>query len=349
MRTKHKNKIRKSTKYFGIVISAVLLIISVASLLTNISNENMKTKTKEIYSYTNKFNYDYKVNLLENRYITEDGTDKTIAYVTDLIDTTDLTLNYSYTADKTSNLEYKYSVIGRMQAVYTKDGEEQKIIDEEETLLEEKTNAVASDKIEINETLNLDLKDKNTLLNEFRQEMGMSIDAKYTVILKVQVNTNVEEKQVNTEYEPVIELDLAEKTTKITGENDKEDTGYISKEYSVNGGTNIFVIIIDIIVIIVAISILSQLMKTKTVNRVKNEFRLELNRILKICQDKIVKVSNKPHDDPESIVYVKDFGEIVKVSEELFKPILYFLDNEKQEAYFSVMTGNTIYRYILRG
>ena len=63
MRTKHKNKIRKSTKYFGIVISAVLLIISVASLLTNISNENMKTKTKEIYSYTNKFNFFYYYNL----------------------------------------------------------------------------------------------------------------------------------------------------------------------------------------------------------------------------------------------------------------------------------------------
>ena len=41
-------------------------------------------------------------------------------------------------------------------------------------------------------------------------------------------------------------------------------------------------------------------------------------------------------------------GEIVKISEELFKPILYYLDNQKEEAYFSVMTGNNIYRYILK-
>lgn len=348
MRARYKNKIRKSTKYFGIFISIVLLIISLASFITNISNENMKTRTKEIYKYTNKFNYDYKVNLIDNKYISEDGTDKTIAYVTDLIDTTDLTLNYTYTADKTSNLEYKYSIIGKLQAVYTKDGDEQKIIDTEETLLEEKNNLVTSDKIEINEVLNLDLKEKNNLLEEFKQEMGMSIEAKYSVILKVEVHTNIEDKQVDVNYQTPIELDLAEKTTKIAGENNKENTSYISKEYNVDGENNIPIIIVDIIIIIICIAVLRYLMKTRTVNIVKNEFRLELNRILKICQDKIVKVSNKPHDDPKNIVFVKDFGEIVKVSEELFKPILYYFDNQNQEAWFSVMTGNTTYRYILK-
>ena len=69
---------------------------------------------------------------------------------------------------------------------------------------------------------------------------------------------------------------------------------------------------------------------------------------MKICQDKIVQVSTRPTDNPDSIVYVKDFGEIVKVSEELFKPILYYSDNQKEEAWFSVMSGNTTYRYILK-
>ena len=57
MRTKQKNRIRKSTKYIGTIISIVLLVTSLISLTKNLSNENMKTNTKEIYNYKNKFNY----------------------------------------------------------------------------------------------------------------------------------------------------------------------------------------------------------------------------------------------------------------------------------------------------
>ena len=163
------------------------------------------------------------------------------------------------------------------------------------------------------------------------------------------MQTNIEENPIDVNYEPTIQIDLGEKTTKITGENNKEDKQFISDEYQVNGTRNIVIIILDIIIIIISIAVLRYMVKAKANNRVKNEFRQELNRILKICQDKIVQISSKPHDLPENVVYVKDFGEIFKVSEELFKPILYYFDNEKQEAWFSVMTGGTTYRYILKG
>ena len=44
----------------------------------------------------------------------------------------------------------------------------------------------------------------------------------------------------------------------------------------------------------------------------------------------------------------KDFGEIFKVSEELFKPILYYNAIENEEAWFSVMSGKTSYRFVLK-
>lgn len=348
MRTRQRYKIRKSTKYIGSLISTVLLIISFLSVMKNLSNENIKTKTQEIYNYTNKFNYEYNVNIINNKYIKPNTNNNIVAYVTDLIDTTDLTLKYEYIADKESNLKYKYSIIGKLQAIYTKDGNEQKIIDEEEILLEERQNEIFDNKIDVIESLKLDLKNKNALLEEFEQELGMSITAKYDIILKINVSTDIEEKPIEVNYEPLVQIDLAEKTTTITGENNKEDTQYISDEYSVNGVKNIFVIIVDIFILIISITILRYILRAKTSNRIKNEFRQELNRILKLCQDKIVQVSTKPHDLPENIVHVKDFGEIFKVSEELFKPILYYIDEGKQEAWFSVMTGNTTYRYILK-
>lgn len=345
---RQKNRMRKSTKNVYTIVTIIILIASLFGLIKEIGQNSVSTQTKQIYNYTNKFNYSYKVNLIENKFIKENNTNKQMAYVTDLIDDIDVEFNYEYLADKNSDIQGKYSIIGKMDVVYTRDGEEQKIWEDEEYIVKEKSINENTDSIHINEKVNVDLKQKNKLLQEFKQQMGMSIDANYIIYLCIDLNTNVEDKEINIKYEPLLQIELANKTTKITGENYKEDSEYISKEYQLNKNMNKVRIVIYGTLIIIAICILKYLSKFRTTNIVKNEFRQELNRILKICQDKIVQVSNKPVADEEDTVSVKDFGEIVKVSEELFKPILYYYDDKEEEAWFCVMASKIVYKYILK-
>lgn len=349
MKTKIINKVRKSTKYTMIISSVVLILFSLVNFAICLQQENMTTATKQIYKYTNKFNYDYKINLITNKYMTNNEIeDKNLAYVTDLIDNIELDLNYDYTGDKNSEIKGTYSIIGKMQAVYTKNGEEQKIWEKEETLLQEKELSSTSNNLNINEKLILDLKDKNDLINSFKQQLGMTIDAKYNIILKINTSTIIEGKEVTNEVKPVLNIDLAEKTTKITGENNTTNTEYISKEYKISKESNVVRIIVNSILAIIGIAILRYALRASIAKTIRNEFKLELNRILRICQDKIVRVSTKPSDEDIEVVIVKDFGEIVKVSEELFKPILYYGEKDKEEAWFSVVSGKTTYRYILK-
>lgn len=345
---KAKNRIRKSTKVIYIGIAFMILIFSFYGLIKGTQSDTINTKKEQIYIYTNKFNYDYKVNLIKNKYMEDSQTKNQTVFVTDLMDTTTLNLNYEYKADKNTNLQGEYSIIGKMEVIYTRDGEEQKIWKDEDTLVETKQINETTDNLKIQEQLDIDLKDKNELLYDFEQQMGMSIDARYYIILNIKLNTEIEEKVVEVEYNPMVQIELADKTTKILGENNKEETEYVSKEYEITGGNKIFNIVISLVGIVIAIVIFKYLSKFRTANVVRNEFRQELNRILKICQDKIVQVDTKPITTPEDTVTVKDFGEIVKVSEELFKPILYYYDNEEEEAWFSVMTGKIVYKYILK-
>ena len=118
MRIKQVKKMRKSMKYGITIFAIILMLLSFFSLEQNLSKENIKTKTKEIYKYTNKFNYDYKVNLIENKYMNEEDDDKTLVYVTDLIDTTQIFMNYEYLADKESQIKYDYLIEGNMKVVY---------------------------------------------------------------------------------------------------------------------------------------------------------------------------------------------------------------------------------------
>ena len=81
----------------------------------------------------------------------------------------------------------------------------------------------------------------------------------------------------------------------------------------------------------------------------KNTYKLELNKILRICQDKIVQVSSPLQIRGDELVEVKDFQEIIKLSEELAKPILCYISKQEEEALFAVITNGVLYRYVLKG
>lgn len=350
VKTKNKVKMRKSIRSFCLAFASVLFAVSSVTLFGSfLGGKTSKTK-EEIYSYTNKFNYEYQVNLLPNKYIEEStlGMNES-AYVTDLIDNINLDLNYNYNSDRESTIKYTYSIKGILNGVYTRDGDEQKVWTKQYILKEPTENVKIAKGISIKENLLLDLKEQNKLVKDFEQEIGITVDTTYSVILEVQTNTEIDGEQVNNEYTSSFAIDLGKKTTKIKGENNKEDTQYVSKEIEQKTETNLVSKMISGIIFVISISLLYYLNKnTVSINKTRNEFRLELNRILRLCQDKIVQVSSNLDVDTTNLIDVKDFGEIVKVSEELFKPILYWISPRDDEAWFTVMSNGVTYRYILK-
>lgn len=345
-----KNRMRKSTKIIVTLISFALLIYSLVALMGNLLISSDVNNKKEIYSYTNKFKYDYKVNLIPNEY-----TDTTIlgmnenAYVTDLIDFIDLNINYSYVPDKTSNIDYTYSITSKLVGVYTSNGEEQNIWNKEYTLVEEKSfNKASQNKIDIKENIKLDLKEQNKLVKDFEQKMSMKLNAKYLVTLTVTTGTNIESEKISNKYTSTISIDLGSKTTCIKGDNNKEEKQFATKDITTKKEANKLQIFTGIITLIISILLFRKLSKTETAKLIRNEYRLELNKILRICQDKIVQVSKKMEISEANLIEVKDFGEIIKLSEELYKPILYWSSKEEEESWFCVVTNSVSYRYILK-
>ena len=110
MRTRQKVKIRKSTRYFYIICIMSLIIVLSSSLIQNLLKNNTIKKKEEIYSYTNEFNYNYDVNLINNKYIDQKTLQMNEVYVTDLIDNIHLNINYDYIGNKASDLEYDYKI-----------------------------------------------------------------------------------------------------------------------------------------------------------------------------------------------------------------------------------------------
>ena len=342
-------KIRKSVKYICICISLILILISCVNIGSSMARTNTLNTNKEIYNYKNKFSYNYTVNLLSNKFMPEKSMGMSQNYfVTDLIDNIKLDLNYTYEGSSKTDINYDYQIVGVLSAVYVKDGVECKVWEKEDVLKKLVKDSANDTSASINESLNLNLKKQNKLVKEFEDEMGMSLTANYTIMLKVNTNTNVEDVQVTNEYNPLITISLAEKVTTITGDNNLENTEYVSKQDNEAKKASIPYLIVNIIIFVAGLGLLKFALSHKSINVVRNEYRHELNRILKLCQDKIIQVSKKPNIEQGKIIDVNDFGEIIKASEELFKPILYWFNEKTEEAEFNVLSDNVIYKYILK-
>lgn len=343
-------KIRRSFRNACILILLLIIVVSVFTLYSDSNKHNKKFVKTNIYEYSNKFSYAYDVNLIENDYISKDNIGEGNAYITDLIDNVILNMTYLYDSNKQSDVTYSYQVIGNLETMYSKDGSEQRIWKKTDVLIPMKELEDSTGKLEISEDINLNLREKIQEIKNFQQEIGMQIQTKYTVVMEIVTKTNILGQEIINVYSPDVIFEIGSKIMTVNTSVESTSKPHVATKM-VNENENesqVVNVALSCVIVIASIALIAILVKTQNSNIIKNEYKIELNRILKSCQEKIVIVNDKIKTEEQNVVDVNDFDEIIKVSEELFKPILCWNDESEEESWFCVIGNNVIYRYILR-
>jgi len=348
----NKVKIRKSVRTFYVSILVCLSLISILVLYNSFNSKSKKNFIKEnIYEYTNKYFYSYDILMLENNYVNKENLGDKNVYITDLMDIAKINMTYVYNANQNSDVLCTYRIIGNLEAIYSKDGQKQKVLKDTEVLVDTKDiNKNSDSTVEINENFDLNLKEKIEMIKGFKEELGMQIETTYTILLEVTTSTSVMGQEVTNVYTPDLVFEISPKTTTVkTNAEENSRPQIVTKLMNEKDEFAEIKCIIATFVFILSIALLIVLLiKTKNNNTIKNNYKIELNKILKECGEKIVEVGSKIDTEGQNIIDIKDFDEIIKVSEELFKPILYWNDENEEKSWFCVMGSNIIYRFILK-
>lgn len=345
---KRKQKLRKSIRTFYIVLAISVMAFCSATIFNRIVKKDTYDIKEMLLSYTNKLNTTYTVDLKNNNFIEEKTLPMGKTYVTELIDKINMNFDFSYDASKYTELTYSYSVVGVLNGAYSKNGTPQKVWEKEYVLLEKTENKKSNNTINIKENIPIDVNKYNDEIYNFEQTLGMAITANLNVQLRVNIDGKINNTDIKDNYVSDINIELGEQTTQITGKL-TDETGDTLYKTTTNNKNNTIVITVNTILIIASLVWLRYIsVNTTNLNTVRNNYKLELNRILKSCEDKIVKLSRNIDLNGKEIIEVKDFGELIKLSEELYKPILYWNSNQKEEAEFFVITNNVIYKFILK-
>lgn len=348
-KAKHKKRIRSSTKTIIFIICGVLAVISLISLYSNMFVEEIESKEETIYKYSDQYKQQYKVNLKPNEYMENESLSENKLYVTDLIDTLKLNLNYTYEGETPDKINCTYKVIGKLKSTYSLNGKEEEIWNKEYIILEEKEQNTTEKVLNINEDVDVDLQIYNKLVKDFIDKMEMALTTKLYIQFEANVTAYTNGEMILDQYKNHLEVSIGEKVTKITGKEEdfKQETEKRTVETIKEKEPTVAVI--STIVLIISVYIMLKVQReTKPSNKITNMFKVELNQILGACGDRIVKIDSPIKTIGRTIIELKDINELVKLSEELYKPILYYQVSNKNEAWFCLSVENETYRYILK-
>ena len=174
----------------------------------------------------------------------------------------------------------------------------------------------------------------------------MNVSAKYDIILNLEIE-GIKDEAVK--YSPGLSIEVGNKTSKITGDNNVSDAiSTNTKEFIVKNVNKNLVIVLSVIATISILRILYLMFFTKEIAAIKNTYKSEINDIIRSYQDKMVMVNSKPQIDNENLIEIENIEELIKLSEELFKPILCYENDDETETEFIIMSEDAVYKYITK-
>ena len=301
----------------------------------------------QIYSYKHKGEVDYRVNLHPNPITSEESLGKGQYYLTPFVKNINTSFKYQFLGDKVADITGEYEVTAYMQGI-RRELDKIFIIWNKPYILSAKETFEAKDKeIALSKELPLDLKIYNDFVAKFFKDHEIQTEVILSLNWDVRINAQTENGMIQEQLTPSITIPLNTKYFQITEDLSKSKEGVIENTVITTlpvdetkltvYGLLAFIFVIGIIFIIF-----------KTENTIVNPVKKQWKKIHKNHGERLVALEHVLSINSDSLLNVKTFEDIIKIADELGKPIMYRGNLEQDgEQVFYVLNEPRIFTYRL--
>lgn len=335
-------------RYSKLIILSLFVIFFTATSTFIIYKGINIVKEREI-TYINSSNIDYYVYLKENNYFNTPFLGKDEKYIASLIDNIQIKYHYSLKSDEDMTGKYNYQLVANL--VVKESGKDTILWQNEEDLTESKELKFDSQKeINVNDEITINYDKYNDIVNQFKKDYGVSIDAE--VIVKMIINTSLDyganETTVNN-YEPYVKIPLSEKTIEINISKSKDESFVKNVKYTKYPTLNYFLIVIGIIFLCIYL-FLGVKVILRIVKAIKNSNKYEayIRKIFGNYDQIIVNTDKLPDLEGIDIMEVDNFEDLVDAQNEIHKPIIFNEIKYGKLAAFILIDGKHAFNYTVR-
>lgn len=319
-----KYNIDYKVKFALVVILTLGTLVLFSFSLYEVYHETYTTSSVDRMKYEGEANIDYSVRLRPNM-IYEVENIKDVPIIENYID--EINVDYSYVFKE--NLNIKPDIVGNLVISlegYTGDKDNYKTIFKKEF---QNIPLLADDFDKgLNGNVSIDYWSYKDFIREAFEEAKISVATKLNILLKLNIKYDNEFKALEYNIEPYIDIPISENIIVFNTANgvEKHQDEYVdSIEKRIDPRYTLikWCIFIGIILLLILGFIL---VKTQGKNKPTKKMKL-LNKIYKQNNSILIGTRNNIDTAGKETIWVNNFNDLVKISEEIRRPI-YYLYNE---------------------
>ena len=337
-------------KKIKIILILVLIIINVtiSSLLyQEVTLLTFEEQENSLFSYNNKGTTDYTVFLKPNNLYSGNSLEEGKLYILEFIDHINTNFIYDYSGQNEVNIKGYYDIAVKVQGI-TVDNNQIKTIWEKDFPIVHHTNFSSTNgQISINEEVNINLDEYNTFVKETIEATKINCDTILTLLMDINLTGTTDHGTFEEHITPNIVIPLNTPMFEITT-NNIEKEGAIEETIQVPVPVDKNkVILYGAIIGISALGLIFLIFFTKPAPK-KDALEIALNKIFKKHGDRLVALSSGI--DISNARLVRSFDDLVRLADEINKPILYeYSDDYKEINKFFITNDDEIYSFELEG
>lgn len=326
------NKIIK--KYVIYTLLLLLIVVICAILYVNNREDNY-------IGYTESGDIDYKVFLTENDFYEEKYLEENQQYVSSLIKNivADFKYDMKTSEDIDSNYTYKIDAI-----ININDSNNKKLIyKHKETLLEEKNLTNADNNISINENVEINFNHFNSIAKNFVDTYKLPETTESTLNINLVIKTDKTEETTISLDIPLTKQTISISTNTAFSDESARKIIVSGNNEQVRKATSIVMAISIACLAFIVYNFMEYVIETRTDESI---YKSEVRKILLNYGEYI----NKTQDfqfklDEYEIIRLQTFVDLIKIKEDLSRPIFMIENKEKTNTIFAI-TDNTKYMYV---
>jgi hypothetical protein len=345
----NKIKIQSMTKI--IFISILISLSIILFMLQFFESKNYKTvdKETELYDYVISSNTKYNVKLFNNTIFENNTLPQDGVYITSLVDDIELNIINTFSGNEKVKIKGKYDITATMKGIIAEQDITKVIWSKLFKLKNNMQFYVTNDKNETIENLIIDYDWFSNISKEINESTKISTNNVLEVTMNIEYDVETKHGIVKEIANPTVIIPLSSNYFTPTSSNiadianniKKTDKEIIEPNHTIINIYRIFIAIILIIII---------LLFTYTVKPSEYDMYIKkINNIFKNYSKLLVGVKSSNNLEYNNIYYVKNFNDLIKISEEIEKPIFYSdTENLSNINKFYIINENVIYIYYVK-
>lgn len=310
------------------------------------SGISIKTKTNVYYQEDSEVLY--KVNLLDNDIYDDKKLGMNKSYVADLVDTIDISYDYSILFDKYLSGYYSYNV--DLSVVAYEDEITDSLWEKDYSLLDRRVEVINQDKtydFDIVDNISIDYKKYKKVIDDFNKNYDMDLSGYLLVKFNIFMNLGFEGIDDNQEDNRGIKviIPLTYDTFKINIINDNDKIGNY-EYFSNNDKVNYLLLVLGSFCASLGIALLALVIKNIVdIRKRESKYIRDLSKILKEHDDKIINVKRIYNKKKYNLIYVDSFSELLEVYDKVNIPISYREIKKHYKAIFVILDEENAWIY----